>query len=78
MHEDIRDDWKIRDIERKADEASRRLHELDSLRSDVGSLERSLREARSETDGLRNELQANQERTARLEERLDELTLNSS
>lgn len=31
-------------------------HEVDALRSDVGRLEHSLREARAEADGLRAEL----------------------
>lgn len=65
MHGDIRDDWKLADIERKADAAAARLHELDSIHSDVGRLESSLRESRAEVDGLRarcEELQANIER----------------
>lgn len=50
-------EWRIQDIERKADEANRRLYEIDSLRSDVGRLERALGEVRAECDGLRNKLQ---------------------
>lgn len=34
-------DWRISDIEQKANNAERRLHELDSLRSNVDSLERA-------------------------------------
>ena len=60
-HGDIRDVWKLEAIERKADEAHRRLYELDSLRSDVGSLERTNRELSSTVDGLRYELQDLQE-----------------
>ena len=56
-------EWRLQDIERKSDEAVRRLHEIDSLRSDVGSVERTLRELRSEVDGLRHEFQAFQDRT---------------
>ena len=57
-------EWRLADIERKADEAARLLHELDSLRSDVGSAKRSIGELRAEIDGLRNEFQAYQDRTA--------------
>ena len=56
-------EWRLGDIERKADEAVRRLYEIDSIRSDVGSLERSMRELRSEIDGLRIEFQDFQVRT---------------
>lgn len=65
MHGDIRDDWKLRDIERKADAAAARLHELDTLHSDVARLESALRESRAEVDGLRariEEVQTNLER----------------
>ena len=55
-------EWRIQDIERTAKHAGERLHELDSLRSDVGSLEHTVRELRAEIDGLRNELQTSQER----------------
>lgn len=50
-------EWRIQAIEHKADEANRRLYEIDSLRSDVGRLERALGEFRTECDGLRYELQ---------------------
>lgn len=66
-------DWKIRDIENTANEAKRRLHELDTLRSDVDRMEHSLRETRTEADGLRNELKTSQERVNQLEARLDEM-----
>ena len=49
-----------KDIERTANRAESRLYELDSLRSDVGSLEHTVRELRAEIDGLRNELQTSQ------------------
>ena len=55
-------EWRIQDIERTAKRAEDRLHELDSLRSNVDSLEHTVRELRTEIDGLRNELQASQER----------------
>ncbi len=66
-------DWKIRDIENTANEAKRRLHELDTLRSDVDRMECSMRETRAEADGLRNELHACQERMTRLEAALEEM-----
>ena len=53
-------EWRIQDIERTANRAESRLYELDSLRSDVGSLEHTVRELRTEIDGLHNELQAGQ------------------
>lgn len=53
-------EWHIQDIERTAKHAEGRLHELDSLRSDVGSLEYTVRLLRAEIDGLRNELQTSQ------------------
>ena len=55
-------EWRIQDIERTANRAEGRLHELDSLRSNVDSLERTVRELRAEIDGLCTELQASQER----------------
>jgi hypothetical protein len=64
-------DWRINDIERKADRAYGRLYELDTLRSDVASLERALGELSSTCAWLRSEFQAMQERTIWLESRLD-------
>lgn len=66
-------EWRINDIERDASEAKRRLHELDSLRSGLDSVERAVRETRAEADGLRDELRASQERINQLEARLDEM-----
>lgn len=57
---DIRDEWRLSDIERKL-QGKANEHEIHSLRSDVDSLERSLRESRSETSELRSQLQALQE-----------------
>lgn len=62
---DIRDDWKLNAIEQKADEANRRLYELDTLRSNVDSLERSNRDISATCDGLRQELQDLQEKVRR-------------
>lgn len=59
--DDTRLEWRIADVERTANEASNRLYELDSLRSSVDNLQRSLREACSLIDELRYELQQAQE-----------------
>ena len=70
-------EWRIQDIQRTANRAESRLYELDSLRSDVGSLEHTVRELRAEIDGLRTELQTSQERhsqdIAELREVIDSL-----
>lgn len=73
MH--ILEEWRIRDIEQKAERASSRLYEIDSLNSNVGSLEHSVREIRAECDGLRSELQAQADRMMAIEDRLDRLEL---
>jgi len=73
MH--ILEEWRIRDIEQKAERASGRLYEIDSLNSDVGSLEHSIREIRTECDGLRSELQTQAERMTLIEDRLNRLEL---
>lgn len=67
-------DWKIRDIERTANEAKNRLHEIDSLLSNVDRLEHTVRETRAEVVWLRAELQTCQEKLTRIESRLDELS----
>lgn len=69
-------DWRIRDIEQAANEAKSRLWELNALRSDVDRLEHTLRETRSEADGLRAELTATQDRLTRLEAALEEMANN--
>ena len=58
MTGDIRDEWRINDIEKKADEALRATHEISTLRSNVDSLECSNRELSTSVDELRHELQA--------------------
>ena len=68
--DDLQLEWRINDVERTANEASGRLHELDSLRSDVDSNECALRESRSEVDGLRYELQTLQEKVDQMLEAL--------
>lgn len=71
-------DWKIRDIENAANEAKSRLWELNALRSDVDRLEHTLRETRSEADGLRAELSSAQDRLAQLEARIEEMANDPS
>ena len=61
-------EWRLQDLERKADEALRIGHEVSSLRSDVARLECANRELRSENDGLRTELQATQDQVRQLME----------
>lgn len=69
-------DWRIQDIERTANEAKNRLHEIDSLRGDVGRLECAVRETRAEADGLRDELRAAQERMNHMEAMMQEIQAN--
>jgi len=61
-------EWRLQDIERKADEALRIKYEVATLRSDVDRLEHSIEELRSENDGLRIELQAVQDQINALTE----------
>ena len=65
---DVQLEWRIEAVERTADEASRRLYELDTLSSSVDSLERTVRELGSVVDELRYELQAAQETIRQLQE----------
>ena len=71
MH--ILEEWRLRDIEQKADRAHNRLYEIDTLNSNVGSLEHSMREVRSLVDGLRNELEAAQSEIGQLKAALEAL-----
>ena len=65
---DIRDEWRINDVERKAEQAVSRLHELDALYRTVDSLEHSLREACAKIDGLCNELSTAQSALIQIQE----------
>ena len=69
--DDTRTEWRINDIERslqnKADS-----HEIFFLRSNLGSMEHSLRESRSETYELRSQLQTLQEAVETLQRDLVE------
>jgi hypothetical protein len=76
MSERILEEWRIRDVEQKAERANSRLYELDALRSDVGSLERADREIIALVDGLRAALDATLDRVAQLERTAEELTAN--
>ncbi len=66
-------EWRIDDIERTANEAKHRLYELDTLRSDVGSLEHILRETRAEADVLRGELETASQRIDQIESQVSEI-----
>ena len=70
-------DWRIDDIERLA-RAAAPAHEVTSLRSDVGSLEHSLRETRSEIDGLRTELSGLRETLTTVLELVNRMDAESS
>lgn len=50
-------DWIISDVEQKANNAERRLHELDSLRSNVDSLECANLELCARVDELCSQLE---------------------
>lgn len=69
MH--ILEEWKIRDIEQKADRAVSRLYELDAFRSDVDRIERENRELRFDVTWLRAELETYREKLDRLEQSVD-------
>lgn len=59
MH--ILEEWRLRDIETKADRAVGKLWEIDALRSNVDSLEHSMREISSTLVSIQYELQKLQE-----------------
>jgi predicted nucleic acid-binding Zn-ribbon protein len=65
-------DWRIDEIERKAVHANRELYRIDEANRNVDRLEHSLREARSEIDGLRSQLYTCEERIQRLESMIQE------
>ncbi len=65
MH--LLEEWRIRDVEQKAERAISRLYELDSLRGDVGGLERADREICALIDGLRHEVNTAIEKITQLE-----------
>jgi hypothetical protein len=69
---DIRIEWRVEAIETQLRQKAE-AHELSSMRSDVDRLERSLREACSQADGLRLELETATQAIAQLAEQLSEL-----
>lgn len=66
-------DWAIQDIQRKTNEALRRCDEIHTLRSNVDNLERANRELRSDIDGLRSQLQTNQDAIIQLQAQIVDL-----
>lgn len=60
-------DSRLADIERKANNAAPH-HEIYEINRNVDSLERSVREARAEIDGLRAQLEAAQNALIQLQE----------
>lgn len=69
-------EWRLRDVERKAEQANNRAVQIDSLASNVDSLERANREIRAVVDGLRSELEASLERVERLERIVELMSSN--
>lgn len=76
MQGHILEEWRIRDVEQKAERAASRLYELDTLRSNVDCLERTNREICTLIDGLRAALAATLDRVEALERTVEELTAN--
>lgn len=70
---DIRDGWRMQACERKAENADRRLHELDSLRSDVRRLESSNHELEHKVDRLSSSQSSLEETLRLLREEFDQL-----
>ncbi len=66
------DQMRVSEIERKADEAVRKLQELDSLRLAMDSVERTLRELSTETTRLCDELYEVQHKIVDLTSQLEE------
>lgn len=66
-------EWYINDKIQNAIRDLARSDEVYALRSEVGRLESSLREARAETDGLRNEIQGCKDQVAQLVSIVDSL-----
>ena len=70
---DIRDDWRIQAIERKADQAVERLYEIDNMRSSLDSLVYTVREISSDIARICSEYQTSQEKIDTLERRVEEM-----
>lgn len=72
MQAHILEEWRIQEIARKADEALRRSDEIHETNRNVGCLERSMREASAEIDGLRHRVEELEEIIRRIQFRLEE------
>ena len=70
MYGDIRDDWKLDAIERKAQQTMDKANEIDALRSTVDSLEHTNWELSTSVDELRYELETIQEDIRQIREEL--------
>ena len=68
-------DWKINDIENKIRTLEHKNYEIHQVVSDVGSLERAVRELVFKLDGVCSELQEAEYKILILERRLDEASL---
>lgn len=66
-------EWRIQDIERKADKADRRLHELDSLQWEIDSLKNKEGQQNDCIDRLRSTLEICLSRIEQLEQIVIEL-----
>jgi chaperonin cofactor prefoldin len=71
MH--ILEEWRLREIEQKAERATSRLYELDSIRSDVGSLERANGDLRSENADLRSRVETLEDQMRRCLESIENM-----
>ena len=71
MFSDCRTEWRIADVERKAEQAQSAVWKVDSLSSDVSRMESSLRDFISLVDGLRDQLQTCQDKIELLERRIE-------
>lgn len=73
MTGDIRDEWRLADVERKANDAQRVLYKVESIASDVARLEYSLREIGAEVSRLRDEFQGERDQRQFLQDRLEQI-----
>ena len=63
-------EWRLNEIEQKAERAVSQLYRLDEMGGSVDSLERTIGEVRADIDGLRTELQAQADRITALEQQV--------
>lgn len=76
--EDPRIEWRINDVERKADNAARESYKADEAIRRVDSLEYTLRETSANFVRVCDELQAYRDQIQRLESRLEALEIYSA